>query len=301
MDKESVKKFEERSKQFIERLEMRLETAMEGQEDNSWKSNNLELSKEFKEKGDFDRAFLLMATEESTTIQDLMDFNQEYVNHKVKYRDDIAKEIEKHRATIKIEEEMIADLQVRYSAPLPLINSFSDPVWKVIEIKSLPAYLEEFPVADINNDTIREDLKNFYAPSVAYAEKGMSLAADYKKKCKALEPKPTGTEADYAPEPEVDTIDRSSCLDKSLSEYAPKWILNNTSGNVIINGTSGTVWTILHGSDPMLLTEEEYEDFAISSDGRTLVSRGKIKIVDEGFMKADAFFTDRQLGGVSSL
>jgi len=292
MDKDSVKKFEERSEQFKELLEMKLEKAMEGQEED-WKANKLKLSKEFKEKGDFDRAFLLMATEESTTIQNLMDFNQEYVAHKDKYYDGIVKEIESCRANIKIEEELISDLEVRRSAPLMLINSFSDPVWKVIEIKSLSAYLEEFPLDEVNNDTIREDLNKLYAPSVEDAEKGMSLAADYKKKCKALEPKP--------PEPEVDTIDRSSCLDKSSSEYAPKWILNNTSGNVIITGTSGTVWTILHGSDPMLLTEEEYEDFAISSDGRTLVSRGKIKIVDEGFMKADAFFTDRQLGGVSSL
>ncbi len=52
------------------------------------------------------------------------------------------------------------------------------------------------------------------------------------------------------PESRPDTIDRSSCLDDSSSEYEPKWIINITSGNISLTGTSGTLWTILEGLPP---------------------------------------------------
>ena len=95
------------------------------------------------------------------------------------------------------------------------------------------------------------------------------------------------------PEPEYafDTLDRSSALDND-----PKWIVNNTTGHISITGVGGNVWTLLKGSDPMLLTEEEYNEFVLSDDGKALELRGKIKIVDESFMRAEAFLADNRVG-----
>ena len=296
MNKESLERFELRSAEFTQILDDKLEKAMEDWE-GPWKSAKLELSEYFKKVGDYDRAFLLMATEEATTVQDLKDFNQEYLNHKDAHRESELQKIEECRAVIKAKEEEIHEIETFMpSTNSSLIGLWSDPVWRLIEIKELPAYLEEFPITD----TLQEDVSKLFKGSTDPFVEGKSKAEEYTNQLRdaAREAK---NAAEYSPEPEVDTLDRLDVLDSDSEGYVPMWMYNTTPGNVSITGVTGKQWLVLEGSTPFVMTEDEFKEFALSEDVKALELRGKLKIVDESFLKADAFLTDKLSGVISSL